>query len=158
MPDDVSHSARDVAERDDVLAGYDAVLTFQLSWGDMDAFGHVNNTRYFRYFEDARINWFERSGLMAERGEWSGEVAPVLASTSCKFRRPLVYPERLAAGTRVGDVGTYRFVLEHAVATIDDGEVAARGEAEVVPFHHEAGHKVEIPDRWRSALAETAHA
>jgi acyl-CoA thioester hydrolase len=136
------------------LASYDAVLSFKMSWGDMDAFGHVNNATYFRYFEDARINWFEAAGLM-DGSEWSGEVAPVLASTSCKFRRPLVYPESLAAGTCVSEVGTYRFVLEHAVAIVDDDVVAAHGEAEIVPFHHKNGHKVEIPDRWRRALQET---
>ena len=31
-----------------------------IRWGDMDAMGHVNNTVYFRYMEQARIGWFER--------------------------------------------------------------------------------------------------
>ena len=28
-----------------------------IRWGDMDALGHVNNTVYFRYMEQARIEW-----------------------------------------------------------------------------------------------------
>ena len=28
-----------------------------IRWGDMDAFGHVNNTVYFRYMEQARLEW-----------------------------------------------------------------------------------------------------
>ena len=34
-----------------------------IRWGDMDAFGHVNNTVYFRYMEQVRISWFEQIGL-----------------------------------------------------------------------------------------------
>ena len=34
---------------------YPVVLSQDIIWGDMDAFGHINNTVYFRYFEDARI-------------------------------------------------------------------------------------------------------
>ena len=28
-----------------------------IRWGDMDAMGHVNNTVYFRYMEQTRIEW-----------------------------------------------------------------------------------------------------
>ena len=34
--------------------------TVPIRWGDMDAQGHVNNTVYFRYMEQARVEWFER--------------------------------------------------------------------------------------------------
>lgn len=30
-------------------------------WGDMDSYGHVNNTLYFQYLEEARVAWFETS-------------------------------------------------------------------------------------------------
>ncbi|MDB5949239.1 MAG: acyl-CoA thioesterase, partial [Massilia sp.] len=35
------------------------VMRMPIRWGDMDAMGHVNNTVYFRYFEQARISWFD---------------------------------------------------------------------------------------------------
>ena len=38
---------------------YPVVLNQDIIWGDMDAFGHINNTVYFRYFEDARIAYFD---------------------------------------------------------------------------------------------------
>lgn len=41
----------------------------------MDAFGHVNNTVYFRYMEQARINWFSDSlGTLVEGGSGLGIV------------------------------------------------------------------------------------
>ena len=32
-------------------------------WGDMDAYNHVNNTVYFRYMEQCRLEWFARLGF-----------------------------------------------------------------------------------------------
>ena len=35
-----------------------------MRWSDMDALGHVNNVVYFRFMEQARIEWFD--SLVAE--------------------------------------------------------------------------------------------
>ncbi len=43
-----------------------------IRWGDMDAFGHVNNTVYFRYMEQVRISWFEQVGIAGDNGEGQG--------------------------------------------------------------------------------------
>ena len=56
----------------------------------MDAFGHLNNIVYFRYFETARIHYFERCGFMATYEE--DRIGAILHSTSCRFRRPLHFP------------------------------------------------------------------
>jgi hypothetical protein len=37
-------------------------------WGDMDFYGHVNNTVYFRYFEQARVEWLEQAGFAVSPG------------------------------------------------------------------------------------------
>jgi hypothetical protein len=56
-----------------------------IRWGDMDAMGHVNNTVYFRYMEQARIAWFE--SLVPRADAW-GEISIVIVNASCNFRRP----------------------------------------------------------------------
>ena len=56
--------------------------TITMRWGDMDAVGHLNNTYYFRYLEQIRLNWLEAMGhSINPQGR-----GPVLASTSCTFR------------------------------------------------------------------------
>ena len=68
------------------LEGYPVVIDEQVVWGEMDAFQHVNNTVYFRYFESARIAYFGAVGYLEwMKAEGSG---PILASTRCRFRRP----------------------------------------------------------------------
>ena len=57
-----------------------------VAWGDMDAFNHVNNVVYFKWFESARIAYFEHTesmGVMRAEG-----IGPILASTSCRYRAP----------------------------------------------------------------------
>ena len=45
------------------LAGFPVVVSWPVQWGDQDAFGHVNNTIYFRWFESGRIAYLKRLGL-----------------------------------------------------------------------------------------------
>src|SRR5688500_16571606 len=95
------------------LEGFPVVIDIPIAWGEMDAFGHVNNAVYFRYFESARIACFERLGLATTLA--GSDVGPILASTHCRFRMPLRYPDTVAVGTRVDDVGVDRFLMRYRV-------------------------------------------
>ena len=68
-------------------------LQIPVQWGDMDAFQHVNNTVYFRYFENARLEYFRRPGWF--EFERATGIGPILASTQARFRRPLTYPDTI---------------------------------------------------------------
>jgi acyl-CoA thioester hydrolase len=56
-------------------------------WGDLDALNHVNNTLYFRYIEEARVQLFAQAGIAVPV-----DKVAVLARASCDFLKPLVYP------------------------------------------------------------------
>ncbi len=75
-----------------------------IRWGDMDALGHVNNTVYFRYLEQARIEWIY--GLHAE-GEAYDRIGPVIVNASCTFLEPLVYPGEIEVRMYLGDPGPH---------------------------------------------------
>ena len=47
----------------ELLRDQAVVVAVPVAWGDLDAFGHVNNTRYFRWFEDGRIAFFDAVGI-----------------------------------------------------------------------------------------------
>ena len=46
-----------------MLEQFPIVLSQNVIWADMDAYGHVNNTVYLRYFEDGRVAYFDRIGV-----------------------------------------------------------------------------------------------
>lgn len=138
-------------ELQELLADYPVVAVFPIAWGDMDAFQHVNNTRYFRYFEDARIAYFEEASISGVSGMPSG-VGPILASTSCRFKAPLTYPDTIGVGARVISLEEDRFVVEHAVASEQLGRIAALGQALVVSYDYGEQRKAPVPAEWREAI------
>ncbi len=135
----------------DILSDYPVITTFPVAWGDMDAFQHVNNTRYFRYFENARIDYFDEAGVSGVAGMPEG-IGPILASTSCRFKAPLTFPDTVGVGARVIELGEDRFTVEHAVASEKLGRIAAIGEALIVAFDYSAGQKAQVPAQWRTAI------
>jgi hypothetical protein len=63
-----------------------------IRWGDMDAMGHVNNTVYFRYMEQARIGWFD--ALVPEEEAWKSTgivIANAKAGPTYNFKLDQVY-------------------------------------------------------------------
>lgn len=132
------------------MDGYPVVIRFPLHWSEMDAFGHVNNARYFTWFESARIALFLRVGL-ASGG--APEVGPILASTRCDFLVPVTYPAEIVCGTRIARLGTTSFTMEYAAARADDpARTVARGEGVVVLIDYRSGARVPLPPDLRQAL------
>lgn len=130
-----------------LLHGFAVVVLVAVAWGEMDAFGHVNNVVYFRYFENARIEYLIRIGLIETRG-----VGPILATASCRFRRPVTYPDQLLVGVRASAVGEDRFTLEYRLVSSRQEAVAAEGESVVVCYDHEKGRKAPLPPNVRQAI------
>src|SRR5438128_1459859 len=82
-----------------LLATYPVVIEQAVVWGDMDSYQHVNNTVYFRYFENARLEYFRRLGWFEFEKETG--IGPILAATQATFRKPLAYPDTISVGARV---------------------------------------------------------
>jgi len=135
---------------DELLQGYPVVVTIPVAWGDMDAFQHVNNTRFFRYFEDARIAYFERTGV-ADMSAATG-IGPIVAQISARFKAPLTYPDEVQCGARVIGVGQHSFKMEMKLVSVALHRVAAIGSTVVVAYDYVEGKKTLLPEAWRRAL------
>lgn len=122
----------------------------EVAWGEMDALGHVNNTVFFKYFENARIAYFAELDP-APLGE--GLLNPILASTRCDFQRPVVFPDTLTVDASVVKVGRTSFTMEYTLTSESQGEVVARGEATVVNVDPKAGKSAPIPDKVRQGIS-----
>ncbi|HEY8223785.1 MAG TPA: thioesterase family protein [Pyrinomonadaceae bacterium] len=120
------------------------VIETPVAWGQMDAFQHLNNTAYFRFFESGRIAYFERLDLL-EYMDATG-VGPILASTTCRFRIPLTYPDTVSIGTRVSSMEADRFTMEYYVVSHKHQKVAAEGTGLIVCFDYRENKKTSVPD------------
>lgn len=135
-----------------LLSSFPVTTTIPLQWGEMDAYGHLNNVVYFRYFESARIRYLEACGFTRSYEE--ERIGAILHSTEARFRRALRYPDTVAVGTRVSDLSTDRFTMEYRVVSSEEDAVAADGRGIVVSFDYQEGRKVEIPDAIRRRIEE----
>ena len=135
------------------MDGYHVVTQIEVRWGDMDAFAHVNNVQYFAYFEQARIAYFQASGIL-DQGAAPKGIGPILASTECRFRAPVAYPDTLIVGARVRQLEQDRFTMEYQVVSHALGRVAATGKAVVVSYDYAAGQKCSIPQTWLDTIRE----
>jgi acyl-CoA thioester hydrolase len=115
-------------------------------WGDMDAFQHVNNTVFFRWFECARIAYFLAIGFVDGAG-----AGPILAHTECRFRRPVAFPDTVVIKAGVTELGEDRFTMAYVVESEAAG-VVATGTGRIVCFDYGAGTKAPLPDAVRAAL------
>ena len=63
---------------------------YPMRWSDMDAYGHVNNVQYLRFFEDARIEAFgaHRAG---EDGESMLDTGILVARHEIEYLKPLTW-------------------------------------------------------------------
>lgn len=133
------------------MNGFPVTVRFPLHWGEMDALGHANNARFFTWFESARIAYFTRVGLLADQPR---PLGPILATASCDFLRPLVYPADLVVGARVTRVGNTSFQMAYAVARAEAEDApCATGTAVVVLVDYTTMLKVPVPAEVRAAIA-----
>jgi acyl-CoA thioester hydrolase len=126
-------------------------IVVPVAWGEMDAFAHVNNTAYLRWFESARIVLFERSGLISRMA--SDRIGPILARATIDYRRPVVYPDTVTVACWVAQVGKTSAVLAYrATSEQQGGAVVAEGETVVVQLDYRSGAKVAIEGELRERL------
>jgi acyl-CoA thioester hydrolase len=132
-----------------VLRDYPIRVQIQVTWGEMDSFGHVNNIYYFRYFETTRVHFFHEIGLLQYMKETG--IGPILAETSCTFKKPIFYPNTLTVGSGIRSVGKDSFYMDYCISSEQSG-ISATGEARIVMYDYNRARKTDIPHRLKSTL------
>ncbi len=98
-------------------------------FGDTDAMGHANNSRFLTYCESARIAYWEAAtGEPFAMVTHGAEESLILAEVRVTFRSPAVFGETLTVESRAGRVGRTSFTLEHRLTA----SASPRGEARLV--------------------------
>lgn len=124
-------------------------LKLRIDWSELDLFGHVNNVAILKYIQAARVSYWEQIGLMSQY-ETTG-IGPMLASTSCEFRKPLFYPGSISVRTGIETIGNTSFVLKHIILN-EKGEPAAEAKDVVVVYDFAKGVKSPFTAMLREAV------
>ena len=137
---------------DKLLSEFSFITQMNVEWGDMDALQHVNNVEYFRYFQKARIAYFEKNN--SDNLFTESRISTILASTQCKFIYPLKYPDTIVIGARVDLIANDYFTMKYAVISNNNQRLVAIGDAKVVMFDYEKNKKPSIPEVIKERIIE----
>jgi acyl-CoA thioester hydrolase len=136
----------------ELLKTYPVVIEIAVAWGEMDSLQHVNNIVYFRYFESARMAYFHKLDIWSYMNETG--VGPILASTQCKFRVPLTYPDTVSVGTKISEIEDDRFLMKYLVVSHEHKRVAAEGEGLIVSYNYRELRKAPLPDEIKRRIED----
>ena len=126
------------------------VFSNQMSirWGDQDAMGHVNNTVYFRYMEQNRIEWLESFGFGTS---WTQTEGPVIVNASCTFLIPFTYPGIVDCRMFCGMPGRSSVPTYYEMRLVGDERIFAEGAAKLVWINPSTGKSIPLPDALRAS-------
>ena len=136
---------RPLATRGDFLAWQ----SFTTRWADNDAYGHVNNTVYYEWFDSAVNAWMVSQGLLDIA---AGNPIAVVAETRCTYAAPLEFPQPVEVGLAVADLGRSSIRYRIGVFAAGSATAAAQGEFVHVVVDRATRRPVAIPEEWRTKL------
>ena len=131
---------------------YMEIMPVDVKWGEMDAFQHVNNTVYIRYFEDGRINMLEHLGM--GKDVKANKKGPILASITCDYLTPITYPDTIYVGTNIKQTGAKKITLEQVLFSKKQGKIAAKASSLCVYYDHQALTSCEVTEPISQAIAQ----
>ena len=124
--------------------------TVDVRFGDTDAMGHANNSRFLTYCESARIAYWEAAtGEPIALVTHGAEESLILADIRVSFRSPVYFGEVLTVESRIGRVGRTSFTLEHRLtageSAVGHARLVATAEGVQVLYDYAEGRPREIP-------------
>jgi acyl-CoA thioester hydrolase len=118
-------------------------------WADNDAYGHVNNTVYYEWFDSAVNAWMVEQGMLDIA---NGDPIGLVVETRCSYFAPLAFPQDVDVGLAVANLGRTSIRYRIGIFAADGEQAAAQGEFVHVVVDRANRRPVDIPRSWRVAL------
>ena len=134
-------------------ADYRWFCVVSLRWNDIDIFGHVNNARYYEFFDTAVLQFLHQQDF----GIGKGGASLVVAENGCRFLREIVFTDRLEMGLRVEHVGSSSVRYGLAAFTNDGEAAAAEGHFVHVFVDTQTKRPAPLPEPLRQHLQSIHH-
>lgn len=121
-------------------------------WSDLDAYGHVNNVKFFDYVQEARIV------LMHATLDWQPEEVWMVARQDLEYRRPVDFrAEPFDVRSSVTALGRRSFTLAVDIVEPDGSTVYATARTVVVGERPLTGAQRAALGQWAPDAAATTH-
>ena len=130
-------------------------LERHLDWSELDVLGHANNARYFTWFEEARMAYFQATGIPTVNGQ---EWGPILAYTDCHFLTAVTWPAHLILCAKVTQIGNRSLKMTYGVylkeSDLDSHTVScvAHGQGVIVLVNYKSGEKIKVSPELKETI------
>ena len=128
---------------------YRHFATITTRWADNDAYGHVNNTIYYAWFDSAVNQWLVGQGLLDIA---AGDPIGLVVETGCRYFAPLSFPGAVEIGVAIGRLGSSSVTYRLGVFAPGEEKPAAEGHFTHVYVARESRRPVPLPAEWRRTL------
>ena len=128
-------------------------MTIATRWADNDAYGHVNNTIYYQWFDTAVNAWLIEAGLLNIQ---NGDPIGLVAETSCAYFAPLSFPGDVEVAIAIERLGTSSVTYRIGIFRRGQSEPRAQGHFTHVYVDRESRRPAPIPPEWREKLTTLA--
>lgn len=123
---------------------------FKVPFGDVDMLGHVNNTRYLAYFENARTeHLFSLAGM--HRFE---EIGLIIAHAEIDYKSPAEFRDELRIDLRTASVGNSSWVYDYEIFNETKNRLVAIGKTVQVAYDYKMDKSIPIPNEFREKLLQ----
>jgi len=123
----------------------------QTRWADNDMYGHMNNVVHYALFDTAINAWLIGEGLLDPAG---GDIVGLVVETGCSYFAEMGFPDKVAAGIRIGHLGTSSVRYEIALFRNDEERASAQGHFVHVYVDRVSRRPKELPAAWRNVLED----
>lgn len=122
----------------------------QVIWGEMDAFNHINNVIYFRYFETGRIHFFNEANLWQLFIE--EDIRIVVGKLECNYLKEVTFPSEIEIAVAIKKIGNASLTVHQKVTC--NGEIVAHGDAIIVATNQKLGKSMPWSNKMRVAFGK----
>ncbi len=127
----------------ELLKDYSFVEEIPVFWRDMDVFRHVNNVVYFKWFEIARIAYFEKLGAFKPLPDIT--IGPILVKTSAKYLKAINYPDTVSVGVKSTFYSPEKIEQHYLIASHRKKYVCTEGDATIFGYDYRTMKRAPFP-------------
>ncbi|ORX83110.1 hypothetical protein BCR32DRAFT_326543 [Anaeromyces robustus] len=145
----------------DLVKDYSSVTNIDLQWGEQDAFGHLNNASFLRFFESGRIAFYfqlidPNLSKNSEFGHGITKIGPIVKTVKCDYKLPVTYPDNICVATRIPieSIGKNRYTVDAIMVSRKLEKIVAKSEVVVVTYDYRIGKKADIPSDYKELLVK----
>jgi acyl-CoA thioester hydrolase len=144
-----------IEDMEEWAASFSCKHQVKVRFSEIDMFGHLNNTVPFTYFEEARIEFFNR---VFSSQNWIGDnsdTIPVVADIQCDFLKQIFFNEKIDVYVKADKVGNTSVDL-HYMGVIEDGSIGFTGRGTVVQISKKTGRPIPWSEEKKQLMTQPA--